>query len=105
MQLLGGLFELRLGQRGRDHDHRLRHLRGIPAGRRRRPSPAWPACAWWCSIPRERISDVQRRFMTTDGGPANVRCAAVAGDFDDCQAILKALFATRPSTVRSGWRR
>ena len=30
--------------------------------------------------------------MTTTGAD-NVRCAAVAGDFDDCQAILKTLFA------------
>ncbi len=43
-------------------------------------------------FPEGRISDIQRRFMTT-ADDANVRCVAVAGDFDDCQAILKALFA------------
>jgi len=42
-------------------------------------------------FPEGRISEVQRRFMTTTG-EANVRTVAVAGDFDDCQAILKALF-------------
>jgi len=42
-------------------------------------------------FPEGRISEVQRRFMTTTGA-ANVRSVAVAGDFDDCQAILKALF-------------
>jgi threonine synthase len=42
--------------------------------------------------PEGRISEVQRRFMTTTND-ANVRCVAVAGDFDDCQAILKGLFA------------
>jgi threonine synthase len=42
-------------------------------------------------FPEGRISEVQRRFMTTSG-EANVRALAVAGDFDDCQAILKALF-------------
>ena len=42
-------------------------------------------------FPEGRISEVQRRFMTT-APQANVRTAAVAGDFDDCQAILKALF-------------
>jgi threonine synthase len=42
-------------------------------------------------FPEGRISEVQRRFMTTTD-EANVRCVAVAGDFDDCQAILKALF-------------
>jgi threonine synthase len=35
---------------------------------------------------------VQRRFMTTTG-ERNVACAAVEGAFDDCQALVKALFA------------
>lgn len=39
-------------------------------------------------FPDGRISEVQRRFMTT-AGEDNVRCVAVAGTFDDCQAILK----------------
>ncbi len=43
-------------------------------------------------FPEGRISDVQRRFMTT-ATAANVRAVAVAGDFDDCQAILKQMFA------------
>jgi threonine synthase len=42
-------------------------------------------------FPEGRISEVQRRFMTT-ADQSNVRALAVAGDFDDCQAILKALF-------------
>ncbi len=42
-------------------------------------------------FPEGRISEVQRRFMTTAAAP-NVRCVAVDGDFDDCQAILKSLF-------------
>ena len=41
--------------------------------------------------PEGRISEVQRRFMTTSGH-ANVRAVAVAGDFDNCQALLKGLF-------------
>ena len=41
--------------------------------------------------PEGRISEVQRRFMTTSSH-ANVRAVAVAGDFDDCQALLKGLF-------------
>ncbi|HZL01196.1 MAG TPA: threonine synthase, partial [Caulobacteraceae bacterium] len=45
-------------------------------------------------FPEGRISAVQRRFMTT-AREDNVRAVAVAGDFDDCQAILKALFADR----------
>lgn len=42
-------------------------------------------------FPEGRISDVQRRFMTT-ADEDNVACLAVAGDFDDCQAMLKAMF-------------
>jgi threonine synthase len=42
--------------------------------------------------PKGRVSDVQRRFMTTSGA-ANVHAIEVDGDFDACQAIVKALFA------------
>ncbi|MCL4143556.1 UNVERIFIED_CONTAM: hypothetical protein GTU68_045963 [Idotea baltica] len=42
--------------------------------------------------PHERVSPVQRVFMTTTGA-GNVTNLAVDGDFDDCQAIVKALFA------------
>ncbi len=42
-------------------------------------------------FPDGRISDVQRRFMTTPAD-ANIACLSVAGDFDDCQAIVKGLF-------------
>ncbi len=43
-------------------------------------------------FPEGRISEVQRRFMTTTED-ANVRCVAVEGDFDACQSIVKSLFA------------
>lgn len=42
-------------------------------------------------FPEGRISEVQRRFMTT-AEEANVACVAVAGTFDDCQAIVKQAF-------------
>ena len=42
-------------------------------------------------FPHERISEVQRRFMTTTTDD-NVRVAAVDGSFDDCQRLVKALF-------------
>ncbi len=45
-------------------------------------------------FPKGRISDVQRRFMTTGDGPA-VFPIAVEGDFDTCQSIVKQLFADR----------
>lgn len=42
-------------------------------------------------FPEGRISEVQRRFMTT-AEEANVACVAVKGTFDDCQAIVKQTF-------------
>jgi threonine synthase len=41
--------------------------------------------------PHGRVSDVQRRQMTTVDAP-NVHAIAVEGDFDDCQALVKAMF-------------
>jgi threonine synthase len=41
--------------------------------------------------PHGRVSDVQRRQMTTVDSPA-IHNIAIEGNFDDCQAILKALF-------------
>ncbi len=42
--------------------------------------------------PHERVSPVQRLFMTTTGAD-NVHNLAIEGDFDDCQAIVKSMFA------------
>ena len=42
-------------------------------------------------FPNGRVSDVQRRMMTT-AGDANIHALAVEGTFDDCQAIVKAMF-------------
>lgn len=42
-------------------------------------------------FPEGRISEVQRRFMTT-ATEDNVACVAVSGTFDDCQAIVKQAF-------------
>ncbi|MEL6956603.1 MAG: threonine synthase [Pseudomonadota bacterium] len=44
--------------------------------------------------PHERISPVQRLFMTTTGA-SNVHNLAVDGDFDDCQSIVKQLFGDK----------
>ena len=41
--------------------------------------------------PQGRVSDVQRRQMTTVSRP-NVHALAIEGSFDDCQRIVKALF-------------
>ncbi|MCB1510685.1 MAG: threonine synthase [Hyphomicrobiaceae bacterium] len=42
-------------------------------------------------FPNGRVSDVQRRMMTTPTD-ANVCALAVDGTFDDCQALVKAMF-------------
>jgi threonine synthase len=42
-------------------------------------------------FPDGRVSDVQRRQMTTVNSP-NVHNLAIKGTFDDCQAIVKSLF-------------
>jgi threonine synthase len=42
-------------------------------------------------FPHGRISDVQRRMMTTREA-ANIHALAIEGTFDDCQAIVKGLF-------------
>lgn len=41
--------------------------------------------------PHDRVSDVQRRQMTT-ATESNVHAIAIDGTFDDCQTLLKALF-------------
>ncbi|MGL4242636.1 MAG: threonine synthase [Beijerinckiaceae bacterium] len=41
--------------------------------------------------PEGRVSDVQRRMMTTPTEP-NVHAVAIEGTFDDCQALVKAMF-------------
>ena len=55
-------------------------------------------------FPEGRVSDVQRRQMTTvlDG---NVHALAIEGNFDDCQAIVKSMFthlAFRDEVALSG---
>jgi threonine synthase len=55
-------------------------------------------------FPNGRISEVQRRMMTTTGA-ANVHALAIEGTFDDCQALVKAMFNNhrfRDSVALSG---
>ena len=42
-------------------------------------------------FPHGRVSDVQRRMMTT-ATERNVHAVAIEGTFDDCQALVKAMF-------------
>jgi threonine synthase len=43
-------------------------------------------------FPQSRVSDVQQRMMTTTTAD-NVHALAIDGTFDDCQAIVKAMFS------------
>lgn len=53
--------------------------------------------------PEGRISEMQRRQMTTVAAP-NVANIAIRGSFDDCQDLVKAMFADAPfrSALRLG---
>jgi threonine synthase len=51
-------------------------------------------------LPKGRVSEVQRRFMTTSGAE-NVHTIEIDGDFDACQAIVKSLFADRDFAARA----
>ncbi|MES1197227.1 MAG: threonine synthase [Pseudomonadota bacterium] len=51
-------------------------------------------------LPKGRVSEVQRRFMTTAEAD-NVFAVVVDGDFDQCQAIVKSLFADRDFAARA----
>jgi threonine synthase len=44
--------------------------------------------------PKDRVSEVQRRQMTTVEA-ANIHNIAIEGTFDDCQALVKAMFNDR----------
>lgn len=91
LQLLGRLFDHQLKKTGR----RITIL-GATSGDT--GSAAIEGCRHAAGAdihilyPHERPSEVQRRQMTTVNA-ANVHAHAVKGNFDDCQAIVKALFA------------
>jgi threonine synthase len=90
MQLLGRLFDHVLRKRGE-------HITIVGATSGDTGSAAIEACRDRDAIevfilyPHERVSEVQRRQMTTVASP-NVRTIAVRGTFDDCQDLVKAMF-------------
>ncbi|MEM9202374.1 MAG: threonine synthase [Actinomycetota bacterium] len=52
-------------------------------------------------FPKGRTSEVQRRQMTTLDAP-NVHAVAIDGTFDDCQDLVKAMFADEAFRTRVG---
>jgi threonine synthase len=90
MQVLGRLFDLLLSRAGR-------RMTVVGATSGDTGSAAIEACRDREAIdvfilyPKGRVSEVQRRQMTTVDAP-NVHAIAVNGTFDDCQALVKSLF-------------
>ena len=93
LQLVGRLFDTVLARR---HEHVT--IIGATSGDT--GSAALAACRDRVTLdifmlyPHGRISEVQRRQMTTVDA-ANAHAVAIEGTFDDCQDIVKALFADR----------
>ncbi|MDR9450982.1 MAG: threonine synthase [Acidimicrobiia bacterium] len=91
LQLLGRLFDTSLTER-----HRRALVLGATSGDT--GSAAIEACRDRAALdivilhPHERISEVQRRQMTTVPS-ANVHNLAVRGTFDDCQRLVKEMLA------------
>ena len=87
LQLLGLLFEEFLLAPRRAPDDRRRDSAATPAARRSTPSPG-ATDRHLHAPPQGRVSDVQRRQMTTVKAP-NVHNIAIEGSFDDAQAMVK----------------
>jgi threonine synthase len=91
MQLLGRMFDYVLTQRGE-------RITIVGATSGDTGSAAIEACRDRANIdivilhPLGRTSDVQRRQMTTVDAP-NVKNIAIEGNFDDCQNMVKSMFA------------
>jgi threonine synthase len=94
LQLLGRLFDHVLRRRGQ-------RITIVGATSGDTGSAAIEACRdreaidVFILFPHGRVSDVQRRQMTTVPS-ANVHCIAVEGNFDDCQRLVKAMFNDAP---------
>jgi threonine synthase len=90
MQLIGQLFQIALARSGR-------RITIVGATSGDTGSAAIEAFRGLSNVdvfilfPHGRVSEVQRRQMTTPA-EANVHALAVDGDFDDCQARLKDMF-------------
>jgi len=91
LQLVGRLMDAELAKRGERRTI-------VVATSGDTGSAAIAACVGRANLdivvlhPAGRVSDVQRRQMTTVDAP-NVRNLAVKGTFDDCQDLVKAMFA------------
>lgn len=90
MQLIGQMFEAALAERG----ERLTIVGATSGDTGSAAIEAFKglgAVDVFIMYPHGRVSEVQRRQMTTPDAP-NIHALAVDGDFDDCQARLKDMF-------------
>ena len=91
LQLVAPMFDAAVARRGE-------HVTIIGATSGDTGSAALEACRDRSALdvfifyPHGRISEVQRRQMTTVASP-NAHAIAIEGTFDDCQDLVKALFA------------
>ncbi|MEE2930470.1 MAG: threonine synthase [Pseudomonadota bacterium] len=91
MQFIGQLYDLVLKQRGQRMSV-VCATSGDTGGAAAAAFAGASQVDLYILHPHERVSPVQRLFMTTTGAE-NVHNLAVEGDFDDCQAMVKAMFA------------
>jgi len=91
MQLIGPLYDLALA-RGDQRASVVCATSGDTGGAAVEALKNSTRADLFVLTPKGRVSEVQRRFMTTSGAE-NVHVMEVDGDFDACQAIVKAMFA------------
>ncbi len=90
MQLIGQLFQVALKRRG-DRVTIVGATSGDTGSAAIEAFRGLDAVDVFILFPHGRVSEVQRRQMTTPAD-SNVHALAVDGDFDDCQAALKDMF-------------
>ena len=90
MQLLGRLMQEALGRHGR-RTTIVGATSGDTGASAIEAFRGLPSVDLFILYPHGRVSEVQRRQMTGVDAP-NVHAIALEGTFDDCQAIVKALF-------------
>lgn len=90
MQLIGQLFEFALKRRG-ERVTIVGATSGDTGSAAIEAFRGLEAVDVFILYPHGRVSEVQRRQMTTPT-ESNVHALAVKGDFDDCQAAVKAMF-------------
>jgi threonine synthase len=91
LQLLGQFFEHILEERD-EHLNILGATSGDTGSAAIAGVQGLPAVDVFIMFPEGRVSPLQERQMTTVSDD-NVHCLAVQGSFDDCQSLMKGLFA------------